>query len=1208
MFNDAQREAIETRVPTVLVSAGAGSGKTMVLTERYLCLLDEHFEGRQLRLEEILTLTFTRKAAQEMRARIARRLEGSGRDYERRELSRAPIGTIHSFCESVLREHALQAGIDPHFRLLDEPEARTLQETALDSVFETIWSGPTDERQMVGRLLAGYPHHRIRDNLLEIFRSLRTRGQAMDTLSPAPSPDASTVLPRLDAAVTTLLTLVGTAVWQKKIQEARARYDALRPRMEAAADFDWDLYLDAEAAKAALLPAGGPADAAKAAREAVKDAIDAWLGCYLDGAARPLLAAFCLLLERFDAGYRAKKNAQGLLDFEDLLLITRRLLAEEEGGAIARLRAKYRQIMVDEFQDTNPLQFSLINALQGNGLLFMVGDVKQAIYRFIGSDIQVFLGQEQRILGLDDHLGLRIAMQENYRTRPEILEPVNGLFSRLWPLERPEEGFAYEPLTAVHPFPPVPAPAIEFACWPASEGVAAELREREAGWIARRILQLTGATGEAALQVAGEDEEGAPLARPARFGDIILLFRASTDIDLYAHALREAGIPHYVVSGRGFFQSREVQDLLHMLRSLDNPLDDFSLAVALRSPLGGINDETLYWLRRDWSGWRAGAPLPGAPGAPTEEGRLWRHLQRCDEFPPIAGEQREALLRFRDLIRDLLPRMTAGQPLDLIDIILARTDYTLTLLAMEYGEQAYANVQKLREVAAAFQGRGIFDLSDFQRYLTQLSRQAPRESTAPIDVEGSNVVRMMTIHAAKGLEAPIVFLADGGREPVPPGDPFLLFQEGLACEVPTPDDDRARTAAYRQAVQALTLADRQEGERLLYVALTRAREHLVCCGFSALPPQDKQTRYADLLAGLLGLEAPVAEDLDLPVTFEKTAYPVRIWSPASLRAVEALQPQEQPPTLWETYREEILAGAALPVATPAEATGRYVRVMDRLQSLPPMRSRSLLRIGVHRILCYRACPRRYWFRYVLQGDSDGAASWPDDERALPPEEIDQAERLDGTEFGKVLHAIMQRVDFSTTLPAQLADILPALNAEEPLAVSEADRARLSACLGRIMALPVYPELQTAARIDRELRFLVREGTACMPGIIDALVELPGPRLHLLDYKSGRPSADHLRQLALYALGLQHTRGIAPDRLVLIYPELDGPRALRDEPVTHVLLEEARRLILEAEAGIRGESFPPSPGAGCTYCPYMPVCPQGKDVTAMTADLQGVLPL
>ncbi len=630
----------------------------------------------------------------------------------------------------------------------------------------------------------------------------------IDEIVPAPVTDIRPAAAQLQQAVEGILSLPGTATWQQAIARAREGYGELQALMASAEEaFTWDIYYRLDALLTILTPSGGPRVSAKTARDAIKEAMEQWVGACLDKFSAPYLRAFSKLLRHFDRTYRRAKDEQGLLDFNDLLLVTRALLDPASGSDVLEyLRKRFRQVMVDEFQDTNPLQFSLIRALQGDGHLFMVGDVKQAIYRFIGSDVKVFLAQEQHISSMEAD-GQRITMAVNYRTRREILGALNGLFARLWPAESAGErgGFLFEPLDVGGEFADKASPAIEIACWPEEEGDILTLRDREAQWIARRILQLTGRLGEPALEI-GMPPDGVgepPATRPADYADVVLLFRASTDIPRYEEALRQAGIPYYVVSGRGFYQAREVQDLVHLLRVLDNPLDDFSLAVALRSPLAGISDDTLYWLSRDWSAWTPGEPFPTQTESESQYGRLWNNLlclavaadtskDEQTQFlasSPITAEDQQALATFYHTVQELQAELPAGQPLDLIDLILARTDYASYLLAAEGGEQRYANVQKLREVAADFQARGIFDLNDFQRYLTQLSTLAPREASAPLEVEASQVVRLMTIHAAKGLEAPIVFLADGGREQLRTSTRFLLTAKRLSCQLPTPEGE-----------------------------------------------------------------------------------------------------------------------------------------------------------------------------------------------------------------------------------------------------------------------------------------------------------------------------------------------------------------------------------------------------------------------------------
>ena len=1196
-LNAGQQAAVKAREREVLVSAGAGSGKTRVLAYRYLDLL--HDDPRAM--EHILTLTFTRKAAQEMRERIGALLDAHGLGAKRRELMRAPIGTIHGFCERVLREQALQAGIDPNFRVLDEAEAHTLQENALDQVFAEVWSGAQHERAIIGRLLLDYPHAELRSVLLNLYRTARTQGREFAEIAPVPPGKLSVAADALLKAIAELLQLPGSDGWQVGLKKVREKFAEYCPLLELT-EFSWAAY-NGVGELATSLPSGGPKETAKAARDAIKNAVACWQGTYLELAAHDYLRAVLLLLERLEAAYRWAKDTQGLLDFEDLLLITRDLLVGTRYGDAARdyYRRQFRQVMVDEFQDTNPLQFSLVRAFQGDGDLFMVGDVKQAIYRFIGSDIQVFLAQEARIAGLGA-TGQRIPLNENYRTRPEVLLPLNALFAGLWVGQDDQsQKFLFEPLIAAQQFIPTTLPAVEMAFWDSDKQNADALRDREAQWIARRILQLTGRLDAPALPVTRKPDspDALPEARPLDFGDIIILFRASTGIPRYEEALRLAGIPLYVVSGRGFYQAREVQDIVAMLAVLENPWDDFSLAVVLRSPLVGMSDDTLYWLARDWSAWQPGMAYPGGTHRQPAYGRLWAAIARVDELSVIAKEDRQALARFRALVQSLQDDLPAGQPLELIDRLLAETRYAIGLLAAEGGEQRYANVQKLREVAATFQRRGIFDLTDFKRYLTQLEDLAPREANAPLDVEGSQVVRLMTIHAAKGLEAPLVMLADCGRTPAGSNGPFLLTEQGIAGKVPTPEGDFAPTASYRQATERLREEDRRESERLLYVAMTRAREHLICSGFTAFPPADKRASYADVLAGLLELTGEMTDNADLPMLYDDTAYPVRVWSSASLATLEQLSLPPQPPTLWEEHSPLILAGAPLPLLTRAEEVDAFTRVVTRLQPLTARRRQGPLRVGVNRLICYAKCPRQYWFRYLLhrEGSLPHAALPPVEDAAETPEEY--FIHADGTEFGILLHGVLQQAAFTDRLLDDAPALLASVAQARDVAVTEADRRQLLACLERLQGLSVYPALQRATTLHRELRFLARESGIYVPGIIDVLAQ-DGERWWILDYKTGHPSADHTRQVGLYALGVQHALGITPERVVLAYLHPDAPRALRDEPVTPALLDEARRLITVVAEGLRQEaetptqsSFAPNPGQHCAHCPFQALCPVGS---------------
>ncbi|HEX2950777.1 MAG TPA: PD-(D/E)XK nuclease family protein, partial [Armatimonadota bacterium] len=340
----------------------------------------------------------------------------------------------------------------------------------------------------------------------------------------------------------------------------------------------------------------------------------------------------------------------------------------------------------------------------------------------------------------------------------------------------------------------------------------------------------------------------------------------------------------------------------------------------------------------------------------------------------------------------------------------------------------------------------------------------------------------------------------------------------------------------------------------------------------------------------------IAEDTDIPMPFADTAYPIRVWCPATLDHIISLQPPEQSPTLWDEYHTEILNGAELPILTDAAAVDSFQRLTDRLQELPNTKRHGPLRIGVHRALCYRACPRQYWYKYILQDDgallSMQIAS-PDTESEDPSviNEDDETERMDGTAFGKMLHAVMERLQFSQPLSEQLPDIFLELQREQSIIPSAVEQQHIERCLTNFMAMPIYQKLQQATETFRELRFLAREDHVYIPGIIDVLAKIDD-QWWILDYKTGKSfSADHVRQLALYALGVQHALGVMPSMICLAYVDATNSRNYRVETVTEELLDEARQIIKRASEGIGKDDFHPISGHQCTFCPCKEICPE-----------------
>jgi ATP-dependent helicase/nuclease subunit A len=515
--------------------------------------------------------------------------------------------------------------------------------------------------------------------------------------------------------------------------------------------------------------------------------------------------------------YTRRKQQQEALDFDDLEARASTLL--EHPRVRARWQAELHAVLVDEFQDTNDEQRAIIYALTGFAppppdapplpnppdppQLFVVGDGKQSIYRFRGADVSVF-----RTVAADIQArgGQAVALNTSFRTHTALLEWINTIFHAIFarrgslrPYEVPFE------LLQPHRSPPDYERCVELHCI----GEAPEAptrRDAEARILVARIAALcAGAAGNLVYDRTRNHW------RPPDYGDIALLFQASTAFEYYEHALREAGIPYLTTAGRGYYGRKEVQDLIHLLAVLYDPTDELALVGILRSPLFALDDETILHLRF--------AEQPG----------LWEALMA--EEPPggsTAGNTDSAAARAfaRATLHDLHTMRGRVTVVHLLREALARTGYLATISGLPDGERRRVNVEKL--VDAARQS-GIRELSAFSAYLEDLLKTEPREGEAPLESAGS--VRLMTVHRSKGLEFPIVVLPDLGRRSLRQQPLWLARRDyGLALRLRDHVGETQQSIAYQLALRAEQRMEQAERERLLYVALTRASDYLLLSG------------------------------------------------------------------------------------------------------------------------------------------------------------------------------------------------------------------------------------------------------------------------------------------------------------------------------------------------------------------------------------------
>lgn len=865
----------------VAVMAGAGSGKTRVLVERYLRLLDANPDWP---LSAVVAITFTEKAAGEMLERVRlgleRRLKAASTPAERQrwserlgETASTRISTIHALCAALLRANAAEAGVDPAFEVMDETGASLLRDRAYESALKKL----AVQQAPALKLFTLFKGDSLRDALLKLA----------DSSLPDSDPEAT--LERWYAGISTWMTEEVRSLRQQPMMDPFRAFnpdfgvdtrDKLWPIFESALaavraldDEDpltWHVHalrlLDIKVNVGSQAAWGGKdnldavKDSLKALREYGKRTADFWT---LAGMMDQFTVENCMptvwtieLARTIQTQYRALKDEAGVLDFNDLESKTADLLASTPAVAERYRGKEFKALLVDEFQDTNASQWQIVEALAdwaNPGALFVVGDAKQSIYAFRGADVSVFRGVQQRIVEVG---GSPVPLTQSFRTHQRLVTVLNGMFAHILGPDdaaRPvyEIGLDTE-MNAHRSAAPCEdgVPVVEFILPAQSdEDDDTAARAPEARLIAQRIAELVA--DEAPVQNDHSDPIYAGKTRPVRYGDVVLLFRSMTDVTVYEQAFKDLGLPYLTLAGRGFYDRQEVWDLINLLRALANPLDDLSLASALHSPLFNLSDEALLRLRL------AVQQQNTQPDAAADEGvekkwTFWDALLNADRTP--FGDERGvidfAARTFQEL-RALNARLTIGE---LLREALRRTGYLAVLTGLPDGDRRRGNIDKL---LAKADSSGQITLGAFTRYITRLVTVESREGESEQDA--GNAVRLMTIHASKGLEFPVVVVADTARRenslrfPALMRDPVL----GIVCKT----GDVINDGMHGLAKDAARRRDEAEMRRLLYVAATRARDYLI---FSATLPKKTYPKPFEWLAEVFEL---VGDDLPATIAF-----------------------------------------------------------------------------------------------------------------------------------------------------------------------------------------------------------------------------------------------------------------------------------------------------------------------------------------------------
>jgi ATP-dependent helicase/nuclease subunit A len=886
-----QLAAIDARGNSVVLSSGAGCGKTFVLTNRYL----SHLKRDGVSAGQIVAITFTDRAAREMRKKIrdaiTREALANPNDeswpHHLRGLETASIQTIHSFCADLLRQFAIPSDLDPQFEVLDEILADNLRADALRDTLQNLLTAETPAGRDLCELVILYGWMATVNAVRQLLNEPDHRAWK-DWLERSPTEIAATwtgaerdaLLPiwidYLCAAAPKIVRLVNlfraTPCFGPDMSaNVQKVLDGL-PTLAGATDLAAAVEELCEAAKvgkekATAWPNAETYEIIKQAMEDFRKDLPAKMSVFFDkpeGAEEAALVGqrFVRVASTAVDAYQRRKSQAGVVDFHDLLVRARDLVKEND-EVQRSLRARYRYLLLDEMQDTDPVQMELIELLCGVGIehdkLFAVGDAKQSIYRFRGAEVELF-----EKLRMNVGPAGQLSLTRNYRSQPAILHFVNALCSLRFPNYEPLEGHRAQAFDGdcVELLWAIPAEGEE------RESIS-EVRAREADAIARRIVELIAESTPRILE-----EDGLRRVEP---GDIVLLFRSMSNVAIYESALRRHGLDYYLVGGRAFFAQQEIYDLLNLLRTLENPDDSVALAGTLRSPFGCLNDDSLLLLGLNADG-------------------LWAGLHDATSVARLSEEQRPRAERIRMLLnrwRESKDRLPIAR---LIGLVFADTGYDAAVQFEFLGDRKLANLWKLIDLGREFDRSGLFGLADFIARLGELVTNQPREEQAATQPENANVIKIMSIHQAKGLEFPVVFVPDFAAISKGGPTPSARWDRRLGCIARPPDETPPLFGDYphRLASARATVDDWREDLRILYVACTRARDLLILSAGLREPPPIRASN-AWMLALGERFDLATGECLDATIA-DRPRVKVQIVEPAvGVPSTFAQRVEESPP-------------------------------------------------------------------------------------------------------------------------------------------------------------------------------------------------------------------------------------------------------------------------------------------------------------------------
>ena len=1004
-----QQQVIDLRNRNILVSAAAGSGKTAVLVERIVKIITD--KNHPVDIDHLLIVTFTNAAAAEMRERIGNAIEKAldeqpGDEHLLRQLTlihNAQITTIDSFCLYVVRNHFHEIDLEPNFRIGDEGELKLLREDVLGRVLEQNYEEPSEAfSDFVEGYASGRTDAALNEMILQLYefsRSYPWPEKWLDSFVGAYRIETREELDRAEwlAPLTENIRFVlkdceqllkqalavtqqddGPDMYEKAVRSDLEKYESLSKLTSfcelsvALSDIKYDRLASSRGFE------GDPdkLELVKSLREQAKDVVKKLCKQYFFCSpemmieqlerTEPMLEEVVRLTKQFAEEFAAAKRRKNLVDFHDVEHFALQILVDEETEKAKKTAEEFRdtfeEIMIDEYQDSNEVQETLLRSIsreeRGENNIFMVGDVKQSIYRFRLARPELFM-KKYDSYSLEESTTQRIDLHKNFRSRAEVLTCTNDIFYKI--MARSLGNVEYDAEAALYPGASYPVSADftpEILLADSNDELLedTELSDKktlEAKIVAEEIRHLMK-TQPVTDKATGE-------LRAARYSDIVILLRSLSGwADSLVEVLNGNGIPAHTVSSTGYFSTVEVQTVLSMLRLLDNPRQDIPMAAVLRSPMAGLTDEELAVLRlEDGSVPFHEAVLELAEGLYEEDGQKEISDSEADseadqkqgrnadgkKEDDIETTAHRKLLKFYKKYRQLRQLVPDTPIHELIEIILRETGYGHYVAAMPAGNRRTANLNMLLEKAAAYEKTSYKGLFHFVRYIDELQKYDVDFGEADMVGENEDVVRIMSIHKSKGLEFPIVIVSGMGKNfnKQDTRSKMVLHPElGIGLDYM---DGKKRikspTIAKKAIAKQIDLENLGEELRVLYVALTRAKEKLILTGTLKDAPEKLEffrqqanlSKAADRPLSYLTREGASGYlDWILPAVLSYgDKYPVRIVEAAELVLDEVENQLEQNEDLTERIGEIKAADPQLVGQLKQRFSQRYPYQVDVLR-------------------------------------------------------------------------------------------------------------------------------------------------------------------------------------------------------------------------------------------------------------------------------------